>query len=134
MSLRTNGTELMVYIKNAAAMTKKELDTFEELILEGEEVDPRRLRKRIEEAAFLAYALDDKQMVAVGAVKRPADGHKSSIAAGSGVSLNSYRGELGWLFLKPDYRKKHLSPKITPSLPHTFSHPHYSNTRTHQHL
>src|SRR5260370_2127655 len=113
MTLRTNGTELMVYIKNAPAMTKKELDTFEELILEGEEVDPRRLRKRIEEAAFLAYALDDKQMVAVGAVKRPADGHKSSIASGTGVNLNTYCGEIGGVFCEPQYTKKHFAPRLT---------------------
>lgn len=130
MSVYTNGPELPIYIKSPLAMSKVEADAFEDLVLKGDEVDPHGLRQRIESASFLAYALDGERMVAVGAIKRPSQHHKADIAARSGVGLDSYRGELGWLYVECDHRKGGLGSRITEALLGAFADPVYSTTRT----
>jgi ribosomal protein S18 acetylase RimI-like enzyme len=129
MPYRANGTELPVYFKNALAMNNAQLNAFEGLILEGVEVVQAGLRKRIKMASFLSYVLDNEQMVAVGSIKMPTVGHKAQVAASSGFSLDPYRGELGWIYVKPDYRMKHLGSRITEGLLEHFADPVYSTTR-----
>jgi RimJ/RimL family protein N-acetyltransferase len=126
----TNGSELTVHIRNALSMSKQELDQYETLVLKGGEVDAQGLRERIERASFLGSVSDGSRMVAVGAVKRPTQNHVREIGDKSGFNLEPYRGELGYLYVEPEYRKRHLCYRIIEGLLDSYADPVFATTRT----
>jgi RimJ/RimL family protein N-acetyltransferase len=131
LSPDTNDHELAIKVKNSPAMTPQQITEFEELVLKGEEVDPNGLRGRIELAALLGYAEAEGKIVAVGAIKNPSDAHRTHIIAESGYKdLKKYRGELGYMYTSPEYRKQHLGSRIAEALVENFSDPVFSTTRT----
>ena len=114
--IRVKQRGLPVEIKTPTEMSKKELDIFEELVVEGREIDPNNypLKYRIRRATFLAYVLDGSQMVAVGDIKTPTDRHKNDIARQSklelgihGTGLATFKGELGYIAVKPTHQGLH---------------------------
>jgi hypothetical protein len=129
MTGQTNGLEPPVYIKHALSMSKQELDQYEVLVLRGGEVTANGLRARIEVAAFLGFVCIGPRMVAIGAIKRASAQHTRMISENSGFDLHSYRGELGYLYVEPDCRKRHLCSRITEGLLDTFTDPVFSTTR-----
>lgn len=129
MSGQTNGLEPPVCIKNALSMSKQELDQYEALVLKGGEVTADGLRARLEVASFLAFVCLGSRMVAIGAIKRASAKHIQVVADNSGFDLRSYRGELGYLYVEPECRRRHFCSRITEGLLHTFADPVFATTR-----
>ena len=84
-----------------------ELDAFERLVLEGGEVSPAGLGKRIAKAERLVFCESDP-VLGVGAVKNPGDRYKTAVFAKAGVPdrADDFRFELGWLYVSPEARGK----------------------------
>src|SRR5271157_1601526 len=97
-------------------MSADERQAFQDQVEKGGEVDSGGLADRMREAYLLAYAVQGDQIVAVGAVKRPADSYVRKISRRSGVDLNGYTAELGWIHVMPEFRGQHLASRISEGL------------------
>ena len=129
MASQTKVSELPILIRKPADMQEHELDKFEKLVVTGGEIDPDDLRSRILNADYLAYVLDNDQIVATGAIKNPTERHKSDIVRSSKIDLSSYKKELGYISVKPSHRKQHLASRITKELLHMVAGPIFATSR-----
>ncbi|HHD2942138.1 MULTISPECIES: GNAT family N-acetyltransferase [Enterobacter cloacae complex] len=95
-------------VKNPTCCSNTEIARFEALVNEGGEVESAGLQKRILRAELLIFIYDnDDQIVAVGAIKNPNEGYKSTIFEKSGASgQEQYDFELGWLYVAEIARGK----------------------------
>ncbi|HCO23430.1 MAG: GNAT family N-acetyltransferase [Gimesia sp.] len=102
-----------IQVKSPYECSLTELDNFERLVLEGDEVVAGGLRQRIEQAERLIFILE-KECVAVGAIKNPNESYKSVVFAKAGVSEKSkdYTYELGWLNVTKHARGKGLGRRL----------------------
>ena len=91
---------------------------FQALVLEGGEVDPNDLPQRIARAQRLAFALFDDNLVGVGALKSPNSSYRKSVFTKSGTprSPSAFPLELGWVYVKPEYRGCGISGRLVQEL------------------
>lgn len=116
MASQSKVPELPILIRKPSDMQEHELDKFETLVVKGGEIDPDDLRSRILNADYLAYVLDNDQIVATGAIKNPTESHKSYITVRSKIDLSSYKKELGYISVESSHREQHLASRITKEL------------------
>jgi GNAT superfamily N-acetyltransferase len=92
-------------LKQPHQCSPQDLDAFEHLIIEGGEVSPVGLRRRIEAAEHLIFVGNDP-LLAVGAVKNPNASYKQAVFAKAGVAdqCADFTYELGWFYASPDAR------------------------------
>jgi len=98
--------------KHPAECSSAELGAFERLINEGGEVVAEGLRQRIMEAERLVFLKEgDGTLSAVAALKRPIGSYKRTVfrKAKSPENPNDFPCEVGWIFVKPDFRGRHYS-------------------------
>ena len=96
-----------------------EIDAFERLVKEGGEVNPNGLRGRIRSAYSLVWLQGtDGTLVGVGAIKQPNEHYRSLVfmKAGSGEDPSNYEAELGWIFLRAEFRGQGLSSSLIKKL------------------
>jgi len=100
-----------VLAKSPTSCTDAELADFAALVLVGGEVSPHGLEGRVRSAERVAFLREDTCLISVAGLKRPSDNHRTEVALASGVSLPvpEFPFELGWVFLLPSARKRHLS-------------------------
>jgi len=106
-------------IKPPSACSEEEIRDFEGLVLKGEEVVPKGLRRRIELAAQLAFLYTaDRRLAGVGALKRPSLSYRNSVfeKAASSLKPDTFQLELGWLFIEESHRGKRLSGILVKKL------------------
>src|SRR5437899_2444885 len=99
--------EPSIFLKVPAQCSGEELDAFENLIKIGDEVNPNGLRDKIESAHFLAWAsTQEGEAVGVAALKNPNANYRSSVfkKAHSKEEPNKYEAELGWIFVRTEFR------------------------------
>ncbi len=104
---------MAVVVKKPSDCTSVELDAFEKLVVEGGEVTPHGLRQRIKQAAALLF-VNDGECIAVGAIKQPNQGYKEGVFLKAGIAekSNDFNYELGWLYVKPEARRKGLGHSL----------------------
>lgn len=92
-------------VKQPHDCSPQELDEFESLVLQGGEVTPNGLSRRIKKAEQLVFC-DRNPVIGVGAVKNPNDGYRTSVFTKAGVleQLENFKFELGWLYTSPAAR------------------------------
>jgi hypothetical protein len=75
------------------------------------------LVERIRNSAALAFAYEDGVLAGVAALKRPQASYRRRIGAASDVALSEsmFPFELGWVYVLPDSRGKHLSLALCES-------------------
>ena len=92
---------------------------FENLVIEGETVDPEGLTQRIRGAFRLLFLRKaNGQLVGVGALKRPQLGYRSKVFAKARATRppDEYRFELGWVAVSKSYQGRGLSRRIIGEL------------------
>lgn len=95
-------------VKKPKCCSNAEIAIFEALVSKGGEVELAGLQERILRAELLIFIYDnDDQTVAVGAIKNPNKGYKSTIFEKSSASgQENYDFELGWLYVAETARSK----------------------------
>lgn len=87
------------------------------MVKKGEAVDPQSAARELARASLLAVVRKGRQVVGVGAIKRPRPGYATEkIAKPSGHAFPADTPELGYVAVDPEHRGKHLSPKIVAAL------------------
>ena len=95
------------------------LADFEKLVIEAGTVDPMGLTQRIRDAFRLLFLRESNgQLVGAGALKRPRLGYRSKVfaKAGTTISPDEYRVELGWIAVAKSYEGRGLSRRIIGQL------------------
>lgn len=99
--------------------TPQALADFENLVIEGETVDPLGLAQRIRNAARLLFVREsDGQLVGVGALKHPLLGYRAKVFAKARATTppDEYRVELGWVAVAKSHQGRGLSRRIIGEL------------------
>lgn len=104
--------------KSPASCSNAELADFVALALAGGEVSPHGLEGRVRSAARVAFLREGTDLLGVAGLKRPSDNHRTEVALASGISLPvaEFPFELGWVYLLPSARGRHLSLPLCQSL------------------
>lgn len=102
----------------------------EKLVLSGEEIDSHNLSQRLMRANIIAAVLMKDSLVGVGAIKRPGRHRETLIRLSGYRGLANYSGEVGYLYVIPEHRKKGIGAKIFHVLLEKFCEPVYGTTRT----
>jgi GNAT superfamily N-acetyltransferase len=110
----------MIQIRPPASCPAAEIDAFEALVRSGGEVSVVGIRRRILNAAVLAFLYDDSgTLVGVSAVKQPYDDYRDGVFDTAGVPLPPDSVELGWVNVVPSHRGRGLSGLLVGRLmPH----------------
>jgi hypothetical protein len=76
-------------------------------VLAGDEVYPESLNDLVSRALTLAFARFEKQLVGVGAIKRPNPSYHTETFAKAGMKHTTpkYKFELGWIFVHRSSRR-----------------------------
>jgi len=117
--IRKQTPKFSAVLRSPGECSVSELDTFENLVKVGGEVNPQGLRNRIENAHFLACAVTSGgEVVGVAALKNPHEHYRSSVfqKARSKENPNQWQYELGWIFVKDEYRKQGVATQLVESL------------------
>lgn len=98
-------------IKEPSECSKKELEDFYQLVLEGEQVEISGLRDRIKTAKLLAFHYEGNILVGIAALKHPNETYKKKVFKKAGVPEKSdqYNLEIGWVFTKPKYENRGIA-------------------------
>lgn len=90
-------------VKTPQACKPKELENFKRFLLSSEQEGEQGLSERIAQAAWLAFQYDDKkELCAIAALKRPAEGYRKGVFHKAGLPPEwaaNYPLEFGWLLI-----------------------------------
>ncbi len=91
---------------------------FEQMVLEGGEVNPKTLPGLIDRALVLAFARLDGVLVGVGAIKRPYVSHRGDVFEWAQAELDStkFEFELGWVYVNVSGRNRRLASRLVEEL------------------
>lgn len=112
-------TDFSVALKTPTKCSKAELDAFEGLVSIGDEVIQNGLRNRIEGAYFLALGkIVNGEVVGVAALKNPNNNYRRSVfeKSYSKEEPNQWQAELGWIFVRNEYRNQGLATRLVKEL------------------
>lgn len=109
---------LRVASKPPCVCSPDDVAALKALVLEGGEVDPNGLRRRIARAERLAFAFFDHNLAGVGALKHPNTAYRASVFAKSNSSRapSAFPLELGWVCVKSEYRGRGISGLLLQEL------------------
>lgn len=109
---------MQIEVKSPDNCTLGELNDFEKIVVEADEVQAIGLRSLILKAHCLIFLKVGGELVATGAIKVPRDSYKKGVFEKAGVSklLNKYKYEAGWIFVSILQRRKGLSTQIVNAL------------------
>lgn len=102
----TNLGRFTIVSKTPSECSGDELSAFSDLVAEGGEVSKSGMEERVSQARVLGFAYEGEALVGVSALKRPARSYRASVSQKSGVDLpeSEFPYEIGWLYVKPEYR------------------------------
>ena len=102
-------------IDSPNCVAESERNKFRELVLCGGEVQRRGLKNLVNEAKALLFLHVDKQLVGVAGIKRPRNKHRNDVFRDAGVPEYAckFQFELGWVFVKCEYRGKGYSRALS---------------------
>jgi len=105
---------MLIQVKRKAECSEGEMDEFERLVIEGDEVSPRGLRRRIEKAEALAFCCDGNNVIGIGALKNPDRSYTDRVFKKAKATLDPSRftKEIGWVFVDNTYRRQHIGSRL----------------------
>src|SRR5260370_23792509 len=105
-------------IRKPASCTSFELDEFYRLVVEGDEVAPAGLRRRISDARLLAFHYKGTMLAAVAALKSSGEAYKNKVFREARVAGESHKfhTELGWAITLKEYRDKGICTSLLKKL------------------
>lgn len=109
---RLNGTP---HLKEPHACTENERREFARLVRQGFASADERLEGRIRDAKSLAFHYGgDDELLAVAALKSPAEEYRDDVFRNAGVHVSSadYEHELGWVFVVPACRGNRIAETL----------------------
>jgi len=91
--------------------TDAEIAAFCCLVRQGDEVDPEDLEDRARKARALVFLYVDRVLIGVAAIKRPEKRYRDGVFRKAGVpnEATEFELELGWVFVREEYRDRHYS-------------------------
>ncbi len=96
--------------------SEAEIDTFCELVRAGGEVTGAGLRERVLRAERLVFLRDADRVAGVAGLKNPGARYKAGVFSKAGVDgAGACRFELGWIFVRRDFRGQGLSKVLVES-------------------
>jgi len=101
--------------RSPGEFSSKEIDEFQQAVMEGGEVDPGGLRDRIMSARALVLLRDADKLAAVAALKSPVLAYRTRVSESAGVeiALAHYPFELGWVYVYPFARGRKYSQAVS---------------------
>ena len=119
-----------VVVTAPSQLSASQLAHFCELVKKGGEVAHAGLERRIRQAHLVAFIQVNSEMAAVGAIKRPSIQHRGRIERQSGYrGVHNCSGELGYLYVEPQHRRKGFGRRITQKLLAAYGKGLYATTR-----
>ena len=91
-----------------------EIAAFTALVTEGGKVDVAGLEERVNAAALLGFVYKGKELIGTAAVKNPLDTYREQVANQANTELpkNQFPYEIGWIFVKPEFRNQAILQKL----------------------
>lgn len=91
-----------------------EIAAFTALVSEGGKVDTAGLEERVNAAALLGFVYKGKELIGTAAVKNPLDTYREQIEQQAGAELpkNQFPYEIGWIYVKPEFRNQAILQKL----------------------
>jgi hypothetical protein len=98
--------------------TAEKLNSFYDLVSEGEQVNLAGLPGRIKACRMLGFAYEGTKLVAVTALKVPGENYKNKIFSSAGVADLSpgFNSEMGYAFTMPEFRAKGIHQQLVAGL------------------
>jgi len=98
--------------------SKNEINQFYAMIKKNENINNIGLKKRIMKAKILIFHYEEEKLAGIGALKYPDPNYMKKVFKSAGVShlYNSFKYEIGYLYVDNKYRKKGISKSITENL------------------
>lgn len=92
-----------------------ELGEFIQLVQEGGEVQAQGLRARIQNSESLVFIRESGELAGIAALKNPNPAYRSRVfdKASSDRRPDTYRFELGYVYVATQHRRKGLSHRLT---------------------
>ena len=112
------GQAFIVSPRKPSRCRPEDLAAFEALVLEGHEVDPNGLSRRVGLADTLLFAYDARTLIGIGALKRPGNGYRKGVfeKAGGKLAASAFPLELGWVYVIPTSRKSGVGQRIVDAI------------------
>lgn len=107
--------ETNIEVKTPTECTEHQLQEFEDLLVEGGEVNTRGLSTRIRRAKTLFFLLtNDGSLIGIAALKNPDKAYKKRVfvKAKTEEDPKDFHYEVGWIYIKPTFRGQKLSQKL----------------------
>jgi RimJ/RimL family protein N-acetyltransferase len=77
----------------------------------------------------LGYVREGNQLIAIGAVKNPAESYVHKVSRSAKFDLNGYGAELGWIYVAPEARGRQLATSISHALCNSHKGSIFATTR-----
>lgn len=116
----------------AALFSKRDQESFIDLVRAGGEVRENTLRANVPNAQRLVFLRDAGALCGVSALKNPLAGYRTTIRTGSGVAVDeeSFPYELGYVFVSPAARRRgHCKRLVASALEGHDAHALFSTAR-----
>lgn len=120
-----------VRIVKPQELNDAELESVQELIVEGGEVRAASLRDNLKFSRFIALIVREGQLACVGAIKEARPGYIQTISRKSGYALDAENcvGEFGYVVTKAAFRKQGLAIALSLALLKSLDGTLYATTR-----
>ncbi|TOD54472.1 GNAT family N-acetyltransferase [Vibrio parahaemolyticus] len=109
---------MRIEINNPNTFSKRQLDEFEQIVVEAGEVQAAGFRELMESAHRLVLLYVDGQLAATGAIKIPRTSYRNRVFLKASVSEYSeqFPYEAGWIFVSSEHRRKGFSTLIVNAI------------------
>ncbi|QNK01371.1 GNAT family N-acetyltransferase [Dyella telluris] len=112
------GEKIVVSVHSPDELSGDDRRSFVECILEGGEVNPATLTQLLDRAHRVAFAKDGGVVQGVAGLKNPNVGYRNQTFKKAGVPdmAEKFARELGWVYIKPQARRRGISRDLVKKL------------------
>ena len=115
---KNKSDSLVIRICVPQECTADDLRSFARFVRQGEQVTSEGLETRIAEAAWLGFALFNRRVVGVAAIKNPQPNYQFKVFSAAEVParIREFTLEFGWVFILPEYRSLGIATSLLQEL------------------
>lgn len=123
--------EYHIEIKLPTECSQSELDSFKELLLDGNQIIREGIGGRIISNAYrLGFCYYRYQLVGIAAIKNPITDYKIDIFSKANYANEGIIFELGWVCTKLNFRERGICSNLVGKLINEFNCPLFATTRS----